>query len=101
MTCIKSCELCSRRTKLTKHHLIPRSRHARYKRNKTWIKNKIDLNRYAWLCRDCHSKIHATFTHKELDECYNTMRALRRHAEIRGFAEWIRKQQPDSRFKMK
>src|ERR1051326_1168751 len=50
----RSCQLCGRRVSmLTRHHLIPRTRHAN-KRNKREFERKEVKRRIAWLCRACH-----------------------------------------------
>lgn len=43
----------------------------------------------------CHSKIHHTFSEKELEETYHTWEALRSHPEIEKFVAWIRKKAPE------
>jgi len=83
------CELCGRRmAALTRHHLIPRTRH-RNRRNKKRFDRAEVKTRILWVCRPCHSHIHHTFTEKELERHYNTGEALRGHPEIQRFARWI------------
>ena len=82
------CALCGRVEKLTRHHLVPRTRH----HNK---KNKRDFDRAAvkqvvGLCRPCHSQVHMLLSEKELERGYSTLEALRAHAELAKFVEWIR-----------
>jgi 5-methylcytosine-specific restriction endonuclease McrA len=81
------CALCGREETLTRHHLIPRTRH----HNK---KNKRDFDRAVvkqviGLCRPCHSQVHALISEKELERNYPTIDALRAHPEVGKFAEWI------------
>ena len=45
----KECEICEREVRLTYHHLIPRSTHAKVLRKK-WHPETM-LNSVAWLCR--------------------------------------------------
>lgn len=60
---IETCELCGRSARLTKHH----------KKKKDW-KVGINLNHTAMFCRECHGKVHATFSEKELDLTYSDLR---------------------------
>jgi 5-methylcytosine-specific restriction endonuclease McrA len=82
-----TCAICSREETLTRHHLIPRTRHS----NK---KNKRDFDRavvkqVVGTCRACHSQIHALLTEKELEREYNTVEKLRAHPGVAKFASWI------------
>lgn len=84
------CDLCERNvSEVTKHHLIPRTRHAN-KRNKKQFDRREVRERVAWLCRPCHKQVHALLTEKELERDYNTLAALRAHPEIARFAEWLK-----------
>ena len=83
------CELCGRSmAALTKHHLIPRTRH-RKKRNKRLFEREEVKTRILWVCRPCHNHIHDVLSEKELEACYNTRQALLGHPEIRRFVAWI------------
>jgi len=83
------CELCGRTMDaLTKHHLIPRSRH-RKKRNKRLFNREEVRTRILWVCRPCHNHIHGVLSEKELESSYNTQQALLVHPEIRRFVDWI------------
>jgi len=89
------CELCQRQvTVLTRHHLIPRTRHAN-KRNQREFTRADVKQRIAWLCRPCHNHIHALFTEKTLERDFNTMESLAAHPEVSRFVAWIRKK-PDA-----
>lgn len=84
------CELCGRAVdEVTKHHLIPRTRHAN-KRNKKTFDRKEVKERVAWLCRPCHKQIHAVFSEKELERRFNTLEAIRAHPEAAKFIEWLK-----------
>ncbi len=81
------CAICGREETLTRHHLIPRTRH----HNK---KNKRDFERplvrqVVGICRPCHSQIHAFMGEKELERDYNTVAKLKAHPGVAKFAEWI------------
>ncbi|HEX8312758.1 MAG TPA: hypothetical protein VF614_15660 [Chthoniobacteraceae bacterium] len=89
------CAICGREETLTRHHLIPRTRH----RNK---KNKRDFDRQTvkaivGICRPCHSQIHVLLTEKELERGYHTVERLRAHEELRKFAAWIATKPPGFR----
>lgn len=84
------CELCSRFVReLTRHHLIPRSRHKK-KRAKTAFDRREMENRIALLCRPCHRNVHVAIENKELQQEYNTLEALAAHPSIRRFTYWVR-----------
>ena len=88
------CELCRRQVSLlTKHHLIPKTRHAN-KRNKRDFDRHDVKHRLAWICRPCHSHVHALFTEKILEREFNTLELLAAHPEVAKFIAWIRKK-PD------
>ncbi|ADJ15584.1 hypothetical protein [Halalkalicoccus jeotgali] len=70
------CELCGRAVETTTHHLIP--------------KNRTE-SPTARLCQPCHKQVHATFTHHELKQEYDTVEALRGAERLQSFLAWIRK----------
>ena len=53
------------------------------------------------LCRDCHRAIHATFTNKELERTYHTREALMAHAGFRRMVEFIARQDPGGKVRVK
>ena len=81
------CALCGREETLTRHHLIPRTRHHN-KRNKREF-DRVTVKRTAGICRPCHAQIHALLTEKELEREYGTIEKLRAHGELKKFAAWI------------
>jgi len=81
------CAICEREEGLTRHHLIPRTRHHN-KRNKREF-DRTTVKKVVGICRPCHSQIHAVLTEKELERDYRTIESLRAHPEIRKFATWI------------
>ena len=84
------CGLCGREVnKLTKHHLIPRTRHKNKKNKRTFTRQEVK-ERVAYFCRSCHSHVHAIFTEKELENKYNTIAEISEHPEIRKFVSWIK-----------
>ena len=84
-----ACELCGRsQLPLTRHHLIPQSRHGRNRTKLTFAKDEMQ-HRVALLCRPCHSQVHAVLDNTALVQHYNTLEALAAHPEIAKFAAWI------------
>jgi hypothetical protein len=84
---IGPCVICGREETLTRHHLIPRTRHHN-KRNKREFGRAV-VKATVGICRPCHSQIHALLTEKELEREWNTVEKLRAHPEVAKFAEWI------------
>lgn len=82
-----ACAICGREETLTRHHLIPRTRHAN-KRNKRDF-DRTEVKTTVGMCRACHSQIHAVLSEKELEREYRTVESLRAHPEIAKFAAWI------------
>jgi 5-methylcytosine-specific restriction endonuclease McrA len=88
------CELCGRvMPQLTRHHLIPRTRHRKKRTQRTFERSEMK-ERLAMLCRPCHRHIHAVIDNKELESDYNTLEALAAHPEVSKFTEWIKKKPP-------
>lgn len=87
-----ACAICGRKETLTRHHLIPRTRHPN-KRNKREFERHL-VKQTVGICRPCHSQIHAVLTEKELERDWNTAEKLRSHPEVRKFAEWIADKPP-------
>lgn len=73
---------------LTRHHLIPRTRHANRRNKRDFARDDV-RSRIAWLCRPCHNHIHAVLSEKDMERHYNTVEALRDHPEIARFATWL------------
>jgi len=83
------CELCGRTLEtLTKHHLIPRSRH-RKKRNQRLFSREQVITHILWVCRPCHNDIHNMLSEKELEARYHTRQALLAHPDMQRFVAWI------------
>ncbi len=82
-----TCPICERVETLTRHHLIPRTRH-RNKRNKREFERSL-VRQTVSICRPCHSQIHVLLTEKELERAWNTVEKLLTHPEIQRFAQWI------------
>lgn len=85
---VDGCELCKRPvTHLTRHHLIPRSRHRKKRAKRTFTKER--MQQVALVCPACHRQIHKTFTEKELEQDFNSIEKLREHPDIDRFVRWI------------
>jgi hypothetical protein len=84
------CELCTREVdKITKHHLIPVTRHSNKKNKKNFDRTEVQ-ERVIWICSPCHRNIHAHLTEKELEYDYNSLEKLLTHPGIEKFTNWIK-----------
>ncbi|HEY3663038.1 MAG TPA: hypothetical protein VGL24_07790, partial [Chthoniobacterales bacterium] len=82
------CALCEREERLTRHHLIPRTRHHNRRNKRDFPRDEVRT--VVGLCRSCHSQVHQLLTEKQLEREFNTVTKLRAHPEIAKFVEWIR-----------
>jgi hypothetical protein len=90
-----ACELCERQAaELTRHHLIPRTRHANRRTRRQFDRQEL-THRILWVCRACHNHIHASITEKELERHYHSRERLLGHPDIARFVEWIREKPAD------
>ncbi|WP_207401787.1 HNH endonuclease [Psychrobacter pygoscelis] len=86
-----TCEMCGREgIKLTRHHLIPRSRHNK-PRTRRYFSREQMVGEIAMLCRPCHSQIHRLFANHELASYYHSIERLKDHSEMAKFINWIKK----------
>jgi len=84
------CQLCERSgIDVTRHHLIPRTRHRNRRNKKTFERSEVH-ERIAWLCRACHKQVHTLIDEKTLETEYNTLEALRAHDGLTRFVAWVR-----------
>ncbi|MEW6737075.1 MAG: hypothetical protein AB1489_37660 [Acidobacteriota bacterium] len=91
MELVSVCELCRREVaKLTRHHLIPRTRHKNKKNKKNFSREAVHMQ-IIMICSPCHRNIHAQITEKELEYDYNTREKLLAHPGIKKFVDWIKK----------
>ncbi len=81
------CAICDRAEALTRHHLIPRTRHSNKKNKRDFARPLV--RQVAGICRPCHSQIHALLSEKELEREYNTVASLKAHPGVAKFAQWI------------
>ena len=86
------CELCGRllgEDRLTRHHLLPRSR-ARKMRRRRKGRQELKLRdpaRTVALCVPCHRNVHVSLGNAELQRGYDSVEALRDHPGVRRFTE--------------
>ncbi len=81
------CALCEREERLTRHHLIPRTRHHNKRNQRDFPRSEV--REVVGLCRSCHSQVHQLLSEKQLEREFNTVEKLRAHPEIAKFAAWI------------
>ncbi|CAM9308181.1 unnamed protein product [Hapterophycus canaliculatus] len=88
------CLLCERLMPLTRHHVMPKSTHKRYRK-----KGYTDavLNRTITICRPCHSAVHRTHDAATLAERFTTPEELLADETIGRFVSWARKQRTTSK----
>jgi len=84
---IGRCAICGRAETLTRHHLIPRTRHHNKRNQREFTRAEVKTT--VGFCRPCHSQVHVVLTEKELERGYRTVESLRAHPEIAKFAAWI------------
>jgi hypothetical protein len=81
-----TCGLCDRTVqRLTRHHLVPRTRHKNKRNKKTF--DRQEIHGTVGLCSPCHRHIHTVLDNKELEQEYNTLEA----PDVGSFIEWIRR----------
>ena len=84
------CELCRRCVeRLTRHHLIPRTRHANKRTQREFDRAELK-RRVVWFCQPCHDHVHALFTEKTLERDLNTLDSLVAQPAVAKFVAWIR-----------
>lgn len=80
---LDKCDLCKREVeKLTRHHLIPKSRGG----------SKGDVIK---VCISCKDMIHNLIPNKLLDRKYNTLEKIKSHPKVRKYVKWIYKQKKE------
>ena len=104
----RRCALCGRSDpalRLTRHHLVPRTRVRKAKRkrndNARELADTAERRGVADLCKACHGMIHAVLTEKQLAEHYNSIERLLEHEEVACFVAWVAKQKPDRRINVR
>ena len=88
------CQLCGRflgEDRLTRHHLLPRSRARKMKRRRKGrqVLKRRNPARTVALCGPCHRNVHVSIGNAELERGYNSLEALRAHPGVQRFTEWV------------
>ena len=92
------CQLCGLDTPLTRHHLVPQSRHGKTRWNRQrYSREELKHDLILMLCSACHRQVHATLSEKELERDYPTPERLREHPDVARFVAWIRTKPPGFR----
>lgn len=83
-TSLGSCPLCGREMiagpSVDRHHLIPVSRGGTETEH---------------MHRVCHSKIHHTFSEKQLEKEFSSVERLLENDDIQKFVAWVQKKHPE------
>ncbi|CAM9280461.1 unnamed protein product [Ectocarpus fasciculatus] len=87
------CSLCERLMPLTRHHVMPKSTHKRYR--KKGYSDAV-LNGTIAICRPCHSAVHRAHDALALAERFTTVEELLADETIGRFVAWARKQRTTS-----
>ena len=91
------CELCHREVPaLTRHHLIPRTRHRKKSTRRTHDLAEL-RERVCMLCPPCHKQVHALVDARKLEQSFDTVEKLAAHPELTRFVAWVRKQRPEAK----
>ncbi len=84
MSDLGPCPLCSRSMisgpTVDRHHLVPICRGGKQTEH---------------LHKVCHSKIHHTFSEKQLEKEFNTVEKILENEEIKKFVSWVSKKDPE------
>jgi hypothetical protein len=89
------CQLCGRRVgedRLTRHHLLPRSRARKMKRRRKSRQQleRRDPGRTVVVCGPCHRNVHVSIGNTDLGRGYDSVEALRNHPGVQRFTEWVK-----------
>jgi hypothetical protein len=87
----KCCELCRAETRLTAHHLFPRSEHARLLKRNVVDRHTLTTT-LACLCRPCHSAVHRAEDNRSLAANWNSVELLATHPSIVRWLSFRKKQ---------
>lgn len=83
------CGMCKREAPLTRHHLIPRETHTKYR--KKGLTTEF-LNTCALICRPCHSAVHRFAPNSVLAAKYNTLELLNAQPALAKWAAFAHTQ---------
>lgn len=94
------CHSCGRDVeRITRHHLVPQSRHHNKKAKKIFVRN--ELNRTVILCNPCHHHIHTVFSEKELERQYHAIEDIKNHPDMVKFIAWLQTKPADFAIKVR
>lgn len=85
------CELCERFTRLTIHHLLPKSEHKRLIKRGLFDKHQCD-NLTIKICRNCHNSCHQYISNKDLADEFNSIDKLLSNELIYKFVKFNSRQ---------
>lgn len=89
------CDVCERKTRLTRHHVFPRETHKSLM-SKGYDRQSLSLT--IPVCRMCHNRIHSIFTNEQLADSYYTVDLLLEHEEFYKYAKWAALQKSNRSF---
>lgn len=82
-----ACEMCRRDcTKLTIHHMIPRSEHARFLKKGYTVAELKGPKNFAMICRPCHNTVHRVASNKVLADTMYTIDLINAHPAVQ---KWV------------
>ena len=89
------CQLCGRpvgENRLTRPHLLPRSRSRKMKRRRKGRQElkRLDPGRTVALCGPYHRNVHVSIDNADLARGYDSVEALRDHPGVRRFTAWVK-----------
>ncbi|WP_390376533.1 hypothetical protein [Alteromonas sp. MTD1] len=87
---VGTCPCCSRHTRLTFHHLIPKKMHRRTYFKKHYTKEQLQAG--VNICRQCHSGIHRFYDEMTLAKQLHSLCLLQADEQLSTFFNWVSKQ---------
>ena len=87
---VGTCPCCSRHTRLTFHHLIPKKMHRRTYFKKHYTKEQLQAG--VNICRQCHSGIHRFYDEMTLAKQLHSLSLLQAYEQLSTFFNWVSKQ---------
>ena len=90
MATVGPCPCCSRQLALSFHHLIPRKVHRRGRFTRLYSKQQLAMGIY--ICRDCHTAIHSTYSEMELAKRFVSLDLLVSDEKLARAFSWLGRQ---------
>eukprot|EP00053_Salpingoeca_punica_P011346 m.101229 g.101229 ORF g.101229 m.101229 type:complete len:286 (+) comp15650_c0_seq1:52-909(+) len=94
---VGACEMCDRQLRLTRHHLIPRTMHAKYAK---LGHTKQHLSTTVSICRACHNVVHRLHPEDELAAAYHTLDLILADAGIQKWIAYARTSRKETKWDM-